>query len=68
MVPRTELIQLVREVIRKTDEAFKRPEIDYSNAIDVTYYRGKKDAVKGRYDFRTGMITLYDGQAINWKH
>jgi hypothetical protein len=50
------------------DEALKYPTNDYSNVINITYYQNKKEAIQGKYDFETGIVTLANGQAINWKH
>jgi hypothetical protein len=45
-----------------TEEELQQP---ISNLINITYYRSKKDAVKGRYNLNTGVLMI-DGFSFVW--
>jgi hypothetical protein len=46
-----------------TDE--EQPVSNLKSVIDITYYRSKKDAVKGKYNLNTGVLMI-DGIAFVW--
>jgi hypothetical protein len=48
-----------------TDEELQQPISNFKGVIDITYYRSKKDAVKGRYNVNTGVLMI-EGTAFVW--
>jgi hypothetical protein len=48
-----------------TDEELQQPISNLKRVIDITYYRSKKDAVKGRYNLNTGVLMI-DGISFVW--
>jgi hypothetical protein len=48
-----------------TDEELQQPISNLKPIIDITYYRSKKEAVKGRYNLNTGVLMI-DGIAFVW--
>jgi hypothetical protein len=46
-----------------TDE--EQPVSNLKSVIDITYYRSKKEAVRGRYNINTGVLMI-DGIAFVW--
>ena len=48
-----------------TDEELQQPIINLKGAIDIIYYRTKKEAVKGRYNLNTGVLMI-DGVSFVW--
>jgi hypothetical protein len=46
-----------------TDE--EQPVSNLKSVIDITYYRSKKEAVKGRYNPNTGVLMI-DGISFVW--
>jgi hypothetical protein len=46
-----------------TDE--EQPVSNLKGVIDITYYRTKKEAVKGKYNLNTGVLMI-DGVAFVW--
>jgi hypothetical protein len=47
-----------------TDE--EQPISNLKSVIDITYYRSKKEAVRGRYNLNTGGVLMIDGTAFVW--
>jgi hypothetical protein len=48
-----------------TDEELQQPISTSKPVIDITYYRSKKEAVKGKYNLNTGVLMI-DGIAFVW--
>jgi hypothetical protein len=48
-----------------TDEELQQPISNLKPIIDITYYRSKKEAVKGRYNLNTGVLMI-DGLSFIW--
>jgi hypothetical protein len=48
-----------------TDEELQQPISTSKSIIDITYYRSKKDTVKGRYNLNTGVLMI-DGISFIW--
>jgi hypothetical protein len=48
-----------------TDEELQQPISNLKPIIDITYYRTKKEAVKGKYNLNTGVLMI-DGVAFVW--
>jgi hypothetical protein len=46
-----------------TDE--EQPVSNLKSVIDITYYRSKKEAVRGRYNINTGVLMI-DGISFIW--
>jgi hypothetical protein len=49
-----------------SDEELQQPVSNLKSVIDITYYRNKKEAVKGRYNLNTGVLMLANGTAFVW--
>jgi hypothetical protein len=48
-----------------TDEELQQPISNLKHVIDITYYRSKKEAVKGKYNLNTGVLMI-DGISFIW--
>jgi hypothetical protein len=48
-----------------TEEELQQPISNLKPIIDITYYRSKKEAVKGRYNLNTGVLMI-DGISFVW--
>jgi hypothetical protein len=48
-----------------TDEELQQPISNLKPVIDITYYRSKKEAVKGKYNLNTGVLMI-DGISFVW--
>jgi hypothetical protein len=53
-----------RDII-PTDEELQQPISNFKGVIDITYYRSKKEAVKGKYNLNTGVLMI-DGISFVW--
>ena len=48
-----------------TDEELQQPISNFKGVIDITYYRSKKEAVRGKYNLNTGVLMI-DGISFIW--